>query len=114
MNSPLKVSYIILLPTLRLKKVLYSFHSLLQDMSLLEIEFFGKIEIIAWLLMTIDKDKTTNNVLLILHISSMSNIYSMNYLTCQNFDKDGDQNTDSPCEQRDCNVVILLGMCYIL
>jgi hypothetical protein len=63
-------------------------------MSLLEIEFFGKTEIIAWLLMTIAKDQATHSVLLILQISSMSNIYSMNDLTCHNSDKDGDQNID--------------------
>jgi hypothetical protein len=39
---------------------------MLQDMSLLEIEFFGKTEIIAWLLMTIAKDQATHSVLLIL------------------------------------------------
>ena len=77
---------------------------MLQDWSLLKIEFFGKTYIVAWLLMTIAKDQSTHSESLVLQVWSSWNIYLMHDLTCHNSDKDGDQNTDSPCDQLDYNV----------
>jgi hypothetical protein len=79
---------------------------LLQDVSLLEIEFFSKTEIIAWLLMTIAKDRSTHSESLILQVCFFWSIYLMNDSSCHNVDKDGDQNIDLPYDQLDCNVGI--------
>jgi hypothetical protein len=56
--------------------------------------------------MTITKDQANHNVLSILQISSMLNIYLMNDLTCYNSNKDGDQKIDSICDQLDYNVIV--------
>jgi hypothetical protein len=76
----------------------------LQDWSLLEIEFYGTTYIIAWLLMTISKDQSTHSESSILQVSSVLNICLKNGYSCHNARKDGDQNTDSPCDQLDYNV----------
>jgi len=76
----------------------------LQDWSLLKIEFFSKTYIATWLLMTIAKDQSTHSEFSILHVSSVLNIYLKNGYACHNAGKDGDQNTTSPCDQLDYNV----------
>jgi hypothetical protein len=55
-------------------------------------------------MMTISKDRSTHSESSILQICSSWNIYLMHDLTYHNSDKDGDQNTESPCDQLDCNV----------
>ena len=79
---------------------------MLQDWSLLEIEFFGKTYIIAWLLMTISKDQSTHSESSILQVSSVLNICLKNGYAFHNVGKDGDQNTDSPCDQFNDNLGI--------
>jgi hypothetical protein len=79
----------------------------LQDWFLVEIEFYGKNYIIARLLMTTAKDQSTHSESSILQLSSVLNICLKNGYACHNAGKDGDQNTDSPCDQLDCNVGIL-------
>jgi len=54
--------------------------------------------------MTISKDQSTHSESSILQVSSVLNIYLKNGYACHNADKDGDQNTDSPCDQLDYNV----------
>jgi hypothetical protein len=76
----------------------------IQVWSLLEIEFFGKAYIIAWLLMTIAKDQSTHSESSILQVSSVLNICLKNGYDCHNAGKNGDQNIDSPCDQLNCNV----------
>jgi hypothetical protein len=78
----------------------------LQDWSLLEIQFYGKTYIVNWLLMTTSKDQSTHNESSILQVSLVLNICLKNGYSCHNADKDGDQNIDSPCDQLDCNVGI--------
>jgi hypothetical protein len=73
-------------------------------MSLLEIVLFGKTYIIAWQLMTIAKDQSTHSESSVLQVCSSWNIFLMHDLSCHNSDKDGDQNTDPPCDQLDYNV----------
>ena len=77
---------------------------MIQDWSLIEIEFYGKTYIIAWLLMTISKDQSTHTESSIFQVSSMLNICLNNGYACHNAGKDGDQNIDSPCDQLDYNV----------
>jgi hypothetical protein len=76
----------------------------LQDWSLLEIEFFGKTYIISWLLMTISKDQSTHSESSILQVSSMLKISMNNGHDYHDAGKDGYQNTDSPCDQLGYNV----------
>jgi hypothetical protein len=76
----------------------------IQDWSLVEIEFFNKTYIIAWLLMTTAKDQSTHSEFSILQVSSVMNICLKNGYACHNVGKDGDQNTDSPCDQLYYNV----------
>jgi hypothetical protein len=81
-------------------------HCLLQNSSLLEIEFFGNTIIIIWLLMTTAKDQSTHHKYLILQFHFSWNICLMDDSSCHNVDKDGDQNTDLLYEQLNCNVGI--------
>jgi hypothetical protein len=76
----------------------------LQDWSLLEIEFYNKTYISTWLLMTTAKDQSTHSESSILQVSSVLNIFLKNGYACHNDGKDGDQNIDSPCDQIDCIV----------
>jgi hypothetical protein len=76
----------------------------LQDWSLLEIEFYGKTYTVTWLLMTTTKDQSTHSESSIFQVSSTLNIFLKNGYACHNDGKDGDQNTDSPCDQLDYNV----------
>jgi hypothetical protein len=76
----------------------------LQDWSLLKIQFYGKTYIIAWLLMTISEDQSTHSESSVLQVSSMLNICLKNGYDCHNAGKDGDEKTDSPCDQHDYNV----------
>jgi hypothetical protein len=71
--------------------------------SLLEIEFFGKTYIIAWLLMTTAKDQSSYSESSILQVSSVLNICLKNGYACHNVGKDGDQKIDCPCAQIDYN-----------
>ena len=82
----------------------YKIFYVLQDWSLLEIEFYGKTYIITWLLMTTTKDQSTHSESSILQVSSALNIYLKNGYACHNDGKDGYQKTDSPCDQINCNV----------
>ena len=77
---------------------------MLQYWSLLEIVFYGKTYIIAWLFLTTTKDHSTHSESSILQVSSVLNICLKNGYDCQNTGKDGDQNIDSPCDQLNCNV----------
>ena len=54
--------------------------------------------------MTIAKDQSTHSESSILQVSSVLNICLKNGYACHNVGKDGDQNTDSPCDQLDYNV----------
>ena len=63
-------------------------------MSFLKIEFFGKIDVVAWLLMTTLKDKSIHSQSSILLVCFFWNNSLMNDSSCHNGDKDGDQNTD--------------------
>jgi hypothetical protein len=54
--------------------------------------------------MTISEDWSTHSESSILQVSSVLNICLKNGYACHNVGKDGDQNTDSPCDQLDCNV----------
>jgi hypothetical protein len=54
--------------------------------------------------MTISKDQSTHSESSILQVSLVLNIYLKNGYVCHNAGKDGDQNTDSPCDQLDYNV----------
>jgi len=56
--------------------------------------------------MTTTKDRSTHSESLILQFHFSWNICLMDDSSCHNVDKDGDQNTDSPCDQLDCNVGI--------
>jgi hypothetical protein len=76
----------------------------LQYWSLLEIEFYGKTYIIAWLSMTTSKDRSTHSEYSILYVSSMLNIYLKNGYAFHNVGKDGEQNIDSLYDQLDYNV----------
>ena len=49
--------------------------------------------------MTTAKDQSTHSEFSILQVSSVLNIYLKNGYSCHNASKDGDQNTDSPCDQ---------------
>jgi hypothetical protein len=74
---------------------------------LLEIEFFGKTYIIAWLLMTTANDQSIHSESSILQVSSVLNIHLKHGYACHNDGKDGDKNNDPPCHQLDYNVGIL-------
>ena len=54
--------------------------------------------------MTTSKDQSTHNESSNLQVSSVLNTYLKNGYSCHNAGKDGDQNTDSPCDQVDYNV----------
>jgi hypothetical protein len=84
--------------------VRYKKFYVLQDWSLLEIEFFGNTYITTWLLMTISKYQSTHIESSVLQVSSVLNICLKNGYAFHNVGKDGYQNTDSPCDQVDCNV----------
>lgn len=73
-------------------------------MCLYSREFYGKTDIMAWLLMTITKDWSTHSESLVLQVSSMWSISLMNDYACHNANKDRDQNTDNTYDQRDNNV----------
>jgi hypothetical protein len=76
----------------------------LQDWSLLDIEFFDKTYIITWLLMTTAKDQSTHSESSIFQVSSVLNIFLKNGYARHNDGKDGDHNTDSTHDQLNCNV----------
>ena len=79
-----------------------------KNTSLLEIVLFGKTYIIAWQLMAIAKDQSTHSESSIFQVCSSWKIYLMHDLTCQISNKDGDQNTDPPCDQ----LVYNIGTCH--
>ena len=54
--------------------------------------------------MNIAKDQSTHSEFSILQVSSVLNICLKNGYAYHNAGKDGDQNTDSPCDQLDYNV----------
>ena len=56
--------------------------------------------------MTIAKNWSTHSESLVLQVSFVLNIYMKNDYASRNADKDGDQNTDSPCVQFGDNVGI--------
>ena len=54
--------------------------------------------------MTTAKDQSTHSEFSILQVSSVLKIYLKNGYSYHNAGKDGDQNTDSSCDQLDYNV----------
>ena len=65
---------------------------------------------IFWLWMTIPRDQSMNNWSSIWLIVVVCCIVLMNYLTCHNGDKDGDQNIDLPDDQFFNNEGILVSL----
>jgi len=78
----------------------------LQDVSLLENEFFGMINISSWLLMTISKKWSTHSGYLLLQFSCVWNINLKDDYAFHNAHKVEDQDTNLPCGQLDDNVGI--------
>ena len=72
------------------------FYQVLQDESLLKIEFFGKTYATSWLSMSIPKDWSTHSEFLTLQACFSWNIFLKHDCIFHNADKDGDQNIDLP------------------
>lgn len=75
-------------------------------MYFLKIEFFGKIDVVAWFLMTTLKDKSIHSQYSILLVCFFWNKSLMNDSSCHNGDKDGDQKNDFPYDQLNYNIAI--------